>query len=101
MSKLSITLGRGFHMTFENGVTCSIQFGVGNYCNNRDYEKMDNNYPDFYKSANAEVAAWREGKNEWITGEYFKDTTDPVKGWVSPDEIADFISWCKNYGKDK
>ena len=26
---------KGFHMTFENGYTLSVQFGMGNYCSNR------------------------------------------------------------------
>lgn len=27
-----ITGGKGFHITFENGYTISVQFGPGNYC---------------------------------------------------------------------
>ena len=26
----------GFQMQFENGWTASVQFGIGNYCDNRD-----------------------------------------------------------------
>ena len=29
-----ITGGKGFHITFENGWTISVQFGPGNYCDN-------------------------------------------------------------------
>ena len=26
------TLNKGFQLTFENGLTISVQFGSGNYC---------------------------------------------------------------------
>ena len=29
----------GFSMTFENGITISVQFGEGNYCDRRDMMK--------------------------------------------------------------
>ena len=31
-----ISGGKGFHVTFENGWTVSVQFGPGNYCDNYD-----------------------------------------------------------------
>ena len=34
--KFASTLRKGFHMTFENGLTISVQWGAGNYCDNRD-----------------------------------------------------------------
>ena len=30
-----ICQGKGFHIRFENGYTVSVQFGPGNYCENR------------------------------------------------------------------
>ena len=32
--KFKITGGKGFHITFENGYTVSVQFGGGSYCDN-------------------------------------------------------------------
>ena len=29
-----VTTGKGFHVTFENGWTVSVQFGPGNFCDN-------------------------------------------------------------------
>ena len=53
----SITGNRGFHMTFENGYTVSVQFGPGNYCDNYSlplsYGGEQKSVPD---SKNAETA---------------------------------------------
>ena len=39
MKKLSINNNKGFHMTFKNGLTASVQWGLGNYCDNHfNYE---------------------------------------------------------------
>jgi hypothetical protein len=35
-----ITMGKGFHITFKNGYTISVQWGPGNYCDNHH----DNNW---------------------------------------------------------
>jgi len=34
----SVKGGRGFRISFRNGYTVSVQFGIGNYCDNQ-YEK--------------------------------------------------------------
>ena len=31
MSKFVSTFNKGFNMTFENGISISVQWGVGNY----------------------------------------------------------------------
>lgn len=31
-----ITRGKGFHVSFPNGYTVSVQFGPGNYCDHYD-----------------------------------------------------------------
>lgn len=67
----------GFHMTFENGWTISVQFGSGNYISNREHEGT---------SADAEIAAW-PASGEWYT---FEDSGDQVLGWQSP---ADVLRW--------
>ena len=50
---------KGFHVTFENGWTISVQFGRGNYCDNYNH---DGAYGDAVPpSGTAEVAAWPSG----------------------------------------
>ncbi len=80
----------GFQMTFVNGWTVSVQWGYGNYCNNRDnqnankFSKEHNNSP----SQTAEVAAW-DTKNEWHV---FEDTGDTVNGYMSPNKVIEFMA---------
>ena len=72
----------GFHMTFANGWTVSVQFGKGNYISDRDHHGQ---------SADAEIAAWdKDGK--WY---YFNTENDHVKGWMKADEVADFMAMIK------
>ena len=61
-----ITYGTGFHLTFSNGITVSVQFGPGNYCDNYNMPpRYDNNYK-ILESEDAEVFAW-DKENKWIT----------------------------------
>jgi hypothetical protein len=62
ISGFSITGGHGFHITFENLWTVSVQFGPGNYCDNYSrrigFEEEQSGKDG---SSNAEVAAWGGG----------------------------------------
>ena len=79
----------GLAMTFENGWTVSIMFGVRNYCDNRQLTfGHDAIAPAECK--NAEIAAWDADGNWHDFG------NDTVKGWVSADEVADFIQMIKD-----
>lgn len=60
----------GFKMTFENGNTISVQFGWGNYCENRGESKPG--------CVNAEIAIW-DSENKW-----FDFGSDSVKDGVHP-----------------
>ena len=44
MTAFRITAGKGFHLTFPNGYTISVQFGPANYCSN--YGEPINNESD-------------------------------------------------------
>ena len=66
----------GFTMTFKNGLTISVQFGIGNY-SSRDRNDV---------AESAEIAIWDENQNWYDFG------GDRVKGWCSPDEVADWIN---------
>ena len=95
---LTINNGCGFQLTFENGITVSVQFGYGHYCanrNNRNFSRPQ----ERCSSDNAEVAVI--GANgEWLTREVFEklgwdDPCDDVAGYVAADEVAKLIAACQ------
>ena len=73
-------------MTFENGWTISVQWGYGNYCDNRSMLKSDFNNTTDLECETAEIAIWDKNNN------WFGFGTDEVKGYCSPDEVADWIT---------
>jgi hypothetical protein len=85
---LRITSGKGFQMTFANGWTISVQFGAGNYCDNRSMSttSASDQLAGEEGSANAEIAAWDKD------GKWHNFGADQVKGWQTPDEVAAFIA---------
>ena len=95
---------KGFHITFKNGVTVSVQFGIGNYCQHHNSDIKIGVEKEFRKweSKNAEVAIWNKN-GEWITKKCpYLDVAeyDDVAGYVSTDEIIDVLTWAKNYKED-
>ena len=98
-----ITDGKGFHIEFENGVTVSIQFGPGNYCEHRN-EIPKNNLDNFWESEDAEVAVM-DRHGQWITKECWSDVLgekicDNVVGHIKPKKIITILEWAKKYGSD-
>lgn len=84
------TQNRGFQMEFKNGITISVQFGTGNYCERRNMTapiqgemKMDR-----VESNTAEIAIWDK------EGTWFSFGHDQVKGWVEADDVATWIIFC-------
>lgn len=75
----NITQGKGFHITFANGYTASVQWGKGNYCDNR-YGK------DGDPSETAECAAWNP-KGDWVKG-----VDDDVFPNQSPADVLAFLN---------
>lgn len=71
----------GFHMTFANEWTVSVQFGKGNYISDRNHHGQ---------SVDAEIAAWDKD------GVWYRFEDDNVKGWVKADEVADFMAMIKS-----
>jgi hypothetical protein len=96
----TITNGKGFQIKFANGWTVSVQFGTGNYCENRDFTTgTGQRFPgttDGYERREytagamgcqtAEIAAW-DSNDVWYAFEH-----DTVKGWCSADDVAAFIA---------
>jgi hypothetical protein len=81
---LTITQGKGFSLKFENGLTISVQFGKGNYCSQKEQPQQS-----LHQSIDSEIAIWDE------LGEWFSFGSDSVEGYVSADEVADWITATK------
>lgn len=96
------TMRKGFHMTFENGLTASIQWGAGNYCDNRfDY---DFTFSKDAESDTAEIAVW-DANGDWVDPQDFFNydisSDGMVAGWLTPAQVVDFLSAVKDYPNDK
>jgi hypothetical protein len=80
MSKFRATQNEyhnGFHMTFKNGYTMSVQFGKGNYSDRG--------------KTTAEIAAWGPDR-VWVK----LSEHDDVRGWCSPDEVLEIMNQIAN-----
>ena len=81
----------GFQMVFQNGYTISVQYGPRNYCERRDSNDSGPITPAElgalrWESKDAEIAIWNSDK-VW----YEFENGEEVKGWCSPDEVAEWI----------
>lgn len=74
------TSANGFHITFANGYTVSVQWNSGNYCEPRG-DVFTDTKTVARKCTQAEVAAWNDAG--WVQ----LSTEDDVIGWQSPDEV--------------
>lgn len=92
-----ITHGTGFHMTFENGWTVSVQFGPGNYCDNykEPFPYRDERVPE-YESTNAECAVWGPD------GQFVRwgDWGDDVSNRSTPAEVLELLNWAASQPGD-
>lgn len=77
-----ITERKGFHITFPNGWTVSVQFGPGSYCENKSYRFDQERKIGAKGSADAEVWAWNG------TERYPKN---PL-GWQTPAQVLAFMN---------
>jgi len=75
---------KGFQLTFENGNTISVMFGVGNYCSNRNALEAENGC---MVANTAEVAIW---DNE---GKWHDFGNDTVNGYITSNEVAKWIKF--------
>ncbi len=88
-----VTGGKGVQMTFANGWTVSVQWGSGNYSDHysriaragESWENVERSVGE-EGSKVAEIAAW-DANQTW----YRFGSGDTVKGYVSADEVAQFI----------
>ena len=90
MSKFVSTQNKGFNMTFENGISISVQWGVGNYCNRKNDGEFGLPMKDeFWEATSAEIMIKRNKGGEINLG-----NGDIVAGWLSSDQVADCINAC-------
>ena len=90
MSRFSNSEGRGFHLTFDNKWTISVQFSGGHYCDNKergyDLAKELVERGELMHSTNAEIAVWKQnGGLIWLEN-------DQVRGYTTADEVAKVIT---------
>lgn len=94
------TMRKGFHMTFANGLTASVQWGAGNYCDNHLPEDMDFSFTKDAKSSTAEVAVFND-KGDIIDANPFvpeeQRSCDTVVGWLTTEQVAQFLSTVATY----
>lgn len=84
-----ITKKSGFHVTFENGYTVSVQFGPGNYCGNHDLDiGKDDETAGKRGSATAETAVW--AKDGVMIDRGGGDTVD---GHQTPAQVLELMVW--------
>lgn len=93
------TMRKGFHITFDNGLTASVQWGAGNYCDNHFPEDMDFSCTKDAKSSTAEVAVLYNGKlidAHIFASEEYCNGCDDVIGWLTPENVVDFLCHVKD-----
>lgn len=84
------THNKGFGMSFQNGMTISVQYGYGNYCDNYKNEEAGYDKTGIIESSDAEIAIWDK------EGTWFNFGHDTVKGNCSVDEVAQWIYLVKS-----
>lgn len=72
---------KGFQITFENGYTASVQFGVGNYCDNYDAPFSLENAKSRQVSTTAETAIIDP------KGDFVKYKGDVVQAYQKPSDV--------------
>jgi hypothetical protein len=96
---ISTTSNKGFQMIFANGNTVSVQWGPMNYCEPTDDRGRNAPFDapantNCWGAKSAEVAAWNSD------GEWHNFGGDQVKGWLTAEEVAEFISFVSNNNLD-
>ena len=91
----AITDHKGFQLEFSNGWTISVQWGPGNYTEGREKMKWDApKSSDRWESSSAEIAILDpDGNFHRPEG---KDWGDDVAGWLSADDVAEYIEYTKS-----
>lgn len=97
----NITQHKGFRLTFSNGYSVSIQWGVGNYC---DHYGASNYYAakdadHSWESRTAEVAVL-DPSDKFVSWTPGKRVVDDVQGYLSADKVAELIALVSTHKED-
>jgi len=86
---ITSTLNKGFQLTFENGLTISVQFGAGNYCANRSLsvEYGAELKQEITSCIDAEIAIWDNSDKMFNFG----NGNGLQLERITPDEVAIWI----------
>ena len=87
-----ITGKKGFHITFENGWTVSVQFGPANYCDNYDAAWDDSDKVASVGSSTAECAVWGPD-GEMVAYRGWGGNT--VSNRSTPKEVLRLLKWAE------
>jgi len=82
------TSKHGFHITFSNGYTVSVQFGPHNYCSNQ--QQFVTLADDTNEGNTAEVAVWSESGPLIAHPDFDGDT---VGGYYTPEDVLKLLNW--------
>jgi len=93
-----ITRGSGFQMDLPNGITVSVQFGPGNYCDHKMAGMFAPKGADVWESRLAECAAWREPGHKHVKVPGFCEYDD-VEGCLDVEEVLEFINKASKIGE--
>ena len=89
------TMRKGFHMTFPNGLTVSVQWGAGNYCDNHFPKDRDFTFSKDAESDTAEVAVIDE-RGEFIDPQQFFgyeiNSDGDVAGYLDPSQVVELLA---------
>lgn len=91
----TITDHKGFRITFENGWTLSVQFGIGNYSdhyNGRDWQAAKKT--DFWFSKEAETAVISP------TGKFIGPDGSDVQGYQKPADLVQLIAYVERQPRE-
>ena len=91
----SIHFNKGFHITFPNDVTVSVQFGGGNYCENYDVP-IDSSITEGMEAADAEIAVWDKDGTWYVV----PDADGEVLGYQSAQDVLEILKWASELHRE-
>ena len=103
MKKFVSTMRKGFHITFENGLAASVQWGAGNYCDNHFPKNRDYSVSLDAESNTAEVAVFGTNGDFMDIDQFLPEdcsSDGTVAGYLTPEQVVDFLMNVKNYKED-
>ena len=89
---------KGFQVSFDNGLTVSVMFGAGNYCEHHFNEEVEPGFGATVKvwsehnSVSAEIAVV-DSNGTFVTEFPGCSEGHQCKGWITPDEMLAVMNW--------